>query len=154
MTNMKRDECIQLIENDYFGNLTAGHLSAAMECFTDDARVYIRHGDNPIRRFSILPSDGMQPLMEFYEHLCGNYYVTFTEFWHVIDIDAQRAASHFTVGLAPMADGLYADAAKQELLNCNFFEFRDGRISHMIIYYANPASANENNQVTPTGYPR
>ena len=36
-------------------------------------------------------------------------------------------------------------------MNCNFFEFQDDLISHMIIYYANP---NTGTSETPTGYPK
>jgi len=74
----------------------------------------------------------------------------FGDFWHVVDTAAARAASRFTVRLAPKADGRYADAGEQTLLNCNFFEFDGAKIRDMIIYYANPGSAGP----TPTGYPR
>ena len=49
----------------------------------------------------------------------------------------------------------YADAGPQELRNCNFFEFDNGAISHMIIYYANPQSGGsvDRGTETPTGYP-
>lgn len=36
-------------------------------------------------------------------------------------------------------------------MNANFFEFADGRIAFMLIYYANIGAAEEE---TPTGYPR
>jgi hypothetical protein len=55
--------------------------------------------------------------------------------------------------LRPKPDGLYADADVQHLLNCNFFEFRDGLISHMIVYYVNP-EAGEGGGSAPTGYPQ
>jgi len=145
---MDRDACIAFIEHDYFGNVRAGALDAIMACFTPDARVAIRHGDRPVRRFAVQASGDADSLEDFYRHLCGNYEAWFGDFWHVVDAGAARAASRFTVRLTPKPDGLYADAGAQELLNCNFFEFDGPRISDMIIYYANPGSAG------PTGYPQ
>ena len=41
-----------LVERRYFGNVAAGEIDAAVDCFTLDARVTIFHGDNPVRRFA------------------------------------------------------------------------------------------------------
>jgi hypothetical protein len=153
---MDRASCISLIEETYFGNVAGGRIDAVIDCFANDAHVIIRHGDNPERLFGVRPSGGEIPLREFYDHLCGNYGAWFGDYEHYIDIDAQRAASRFTVRLTPNPDGLYAGADTQELLNCNFFEFRDDLISHMIIYYANPkaGAAGAGPSTTPTGYPK
>ena len=148
-----RDACIELIEQTYFGNVRRGDLDATMACFTPDARVIIRHGDNPERRFGVKPDTGETALRNFYAHLCGNYTTWFGAFHHTIDGNEDRAASRFTVRLSPKPDKLYADAGDQELLNCNFFEFRNGLISHMIIYYSNPAAGGRQQPGTPTGYP-
>lgn len=150
---MDRESCIAFIEQTYFGNVRGGNVDAVMGCFTPDASLIIRHGDNPERHFGIHPAGEASPLREFYEHLCGNYDAWFGDFEHYIDTGEQRAASRFTVRLTPKPDGLYAGAGTQELLNCNFFEFHDDQISHMIIYYANPM-AGIGELETPTGYPR
>lgn len=152
---IEREACITLIEQTYFGNVRNGNIDATMACFTPDAHVLIRHGDNPERRFGVEPGAGETSLRDFYAHLCGNYTAWFGAFQHYIDGDEDRAASRFTVRLSPKPDGLYADAGEQELLNCNFFEFRGGLISHMIIYYSNPAAgaAKDQKPGAPTGYP-
>lgn len=152
---IERDACITLIEQTYFGNVQRGDLDATMACFTADAHVRIRHGDNPERRFGVEPNTGEASLRDFYVHLCGNYTAWFGAFIHYIDGDEDRAASRFTVHLSPKPDGQYADAGKQELLNCNFFEFRAGLISDMIIYYSNPTAGAASSQQpgAPTGYP-
>ncbi len=147
---MDRDSCIAFIEHDYFGSVSAGDLDATMACFTEDARVVIRNGDQAVRRFAVQSTADAVPLEDFYRHLCGNYAAWFGDFWHVVDTAAARAASRFTVRLAPKTDGRYADAGEQTLLNCNFFEFDGAKIRDMIIYYANPGSAG----LTPTGYPQ
>jgi hypothetical protein len=148
---MDRESCIAFIEQAYFGNVRDGNMDAVMGCFSPDASVIIRHGDNPERHFGVQPTGETSPLREFYEHLCGNYDTWFGEFEHYIDSEEQRAASRFTVRLTPKPDGLYSDAGTQELVNCNFFEFHDDLISHMIIYYANPTAGASG---MPTGYPK
>jgi len=141
------------IEQTYFGNVEQGKVDAILACFLPDAEVVIRHGDSPERLFAPKASDDRMVLGEFYEHLCGNYEASFRDFRHFVDPDEQRAASHFKVQLRPKPDGLYADAGVQNLLNCNFFEFKDELISHMIVYYVNP-QAGEGAGSAPTGYPQ
>ena len=152
---MDRASCVEFIEQTYFGSVRNGDIGAIMACFDSEAKVIIRHGDNPERFFSVQPSGAATNLLDFYQHICGNYDARFGDFQHFIDIDEQRAASHFKVRLTPKPEGLYAEAGVQELLNCNFFEFNDGLIGHMIIYYANPqGDAATGSAKTPTGYPR
>ncbi len=153
---MDRETCIAFIEQTYFGNVEAGDIDAVMECFTEQAEVIIRHGDNPLRFFQVRPSGDATGLRDFYTHLCGNYAASFNDFEHFIDGTENRAACYFKVRLRPKPDGLYAEAGPQELLNCNFFEFEAGLINHMIIYYANPQSVEVDGRSaeTPTGYPK
>jgi hypothetical protein len=82
--------------------------------------------------------------------------IWFGDYHHYIDLEKASAASRFVVQLTPKPKGIYAGAAPQELSNCNFFEFRAGRISDMIIYYANPDTQLTHVQFSsdkPTGYP-
>jgi hypothetical protein len=150
-----RHSYIEFIEQRYFGNVAEGKLDEVLNCFNDDAQVVIRHGDKPERRFALLPQAAESDLLSFYQHLCENYECWFGNYHHYIDIEEGSAASRFTVRLTPISSGIYASYAAQELRNCNFFEFRDGRISDMIIYYANPDSQNTKSQQSgkPTGYP-
>ncbi len=147
-----RDSYISFIEQTYFGNVEQGRIDAILACFNTDAEVVIRHGDSPERFFAPRVSEDHPPLRGFYEHLCGNYEAEFRDFRHFVDVSEQRAACHFKVQLRPKPDGLYADAGVQNLLNCNFFEFRDELISHMIVYYVNPGASEGDG--APTGYPQ
>lgn len=152
-----RNSYIDFIEERYFGNVANADFDQILGCFTDDARVTVRHGDFPVRLFTMNPGPGESDLRGFYQHLCDNYDCWFGEYRHYIDLEQDSAASRFTVRLEPKADGLYAGAPTQELYNCNFFEFRDGRISDMIIYYSNPELKTDdagNQQNKPTGYPQ
>ena len=144
-----RSAYVDFIERRYFGKVSADDLKGVRDCFADDAEVLIRHGDNPERRYSPSPGPGQEPLLSFFEHLCGNYDCWFGQFRHTIDVDRQRAASRFAVRLTPKPEGLYADHPQQQLLNSNFFEFADGRITFMLINYANVGASE-----APTGYPR
>ena len=146
---------IEFIEQRYFGSVAESKFDEILNCFNDDAQVVIRHGDKPERRFALYPQDSEADLLSFYQHLCNNYECWFGNYHHYIDLDEDTAASRFTVQLTPIPTGVYAGLPAQELHNCNFFEFRDDRISDMIIYYANPDAQAANVQLTdkPTGYP-
>jgi hypothetical protein len=141
---MNREEMVQLVEDAYFGNVAAGRLSEALDCFCEGARVTIRHGDLPPRVFVKRDNDGT--LQDFLGHLTAHYDAWFGEFEHYVDVDAQRIASRFVVRLTTRKPDEHPSA---QLLNCNFFDLEDGRIRNMIIYYTNPG-AGENGY---TGYP-
>jgi hypothetical protein len=147
-----RESIIQFVERDYFGSVRDQATDAVMRCFHADATVLIRHGDNPVRRFAVKPSSENSDLRDFYAHLVGNYEAWFGDFTHFVDIQESRSACYFTVRLTPRPGGLYSGAGTQELKNCNFFEYADDKIRHMIIYYSNVNSDAADS--TPTGYPR
>ncbi len=146
---MSYDDYIDLVENRYFGNVCRGDFDAILDCFTEDCRVLIYHGDKQPRHFSRDGSHG-EPLRNFYEHLFGNFHPAFDDFRHYIDVPAKRCASTFLVTLEPRSGSAYAPHGTQQLNNCNFFDIRDDRVENMIIYYANPRAASA---ATPTGYP-
>lgn len=151
---MNRDEIIDLVENRYFGQVAAGNIGKVMSCFTADAGVTIRHGDNPVREFHPSGKGGKTNLREFYEHLCGNYDAWFGDFVHYVDAGAQRSACTFTVKLKPKPGSAYAEKGMQVLQNCNFFSYAGDVISDMTIYYSNSAAGvAQSGQRTPTGYP-
>ena len=147
---------VEFIEDSYFGSVASGLYEKILDCFTDDARVIIRHGDNPERRFAVNPGDEELALASFYEHLCQNYDCWFGDFHHYVDLEQRCAASRFTVRLKPKPGGLYANESPQELRNCNFFDFHDHRIGDMIIYYSNPNESPDDatTKERPTGYPK
>jgi hypothetical protein len=151
MTPLDYVSCLRFVEQQYFGNVRRGNLDTVMACFTVGAKVIIRHGDNPERVFIAGSTGEASELREFYEHLCSNYDAWFGDFQHVIDTRQQRSACYFTVKLTPKPEGLYASAGTQELHNCNFFEYQDGLIGHMIIYYSNSLAGEAGR---PTGYPK
>jgi len=152
---INRFSYVEFIEQRYFGSVAESKFDEILNCFNDDAQVVIRHGDNPERRFALYPQAQESDLLSFYQHLCNNYECWFGNYRHYIDLEEDSAASRFTVRLTPHPSGVYASFPAQELHNCNFFEFRDDRISDMIIYYANAGGQTSNVGLTnnPTGYP-
>lgn len=151
-TAMRRQDYIQLVEDQYFGNVTAGNIDAVCACFTADATITILHGDNPPRRFFAQPTAGELHLSEFWRHLCAHYEARFEHYDHVIDVDAKRCAATFTVTLSPKPGSPYATRGTLTLRNCNFFWLRDSLIERMTVYYANPETGGTATG-KPTGYP-
>ena len=149
---MDRSDYVNLVENRYFGSVTAAELDAVCACFTADAVITILHGDNPPRIFKASPAAGEAPMRDFWAHLCANFHGRFTQFEHFIDVDAGRCAATFIVTLSPKPESAYADGGVLTLRNCNFFWIRGDRIERMTVYYANPDSAGAG-AGKPTGYP-
>lgn len=147
---MEYNEYVDIVENRYFGNVAKMQFSAVLDCFTDDATVLIYHGDNEPRRFSRDGKNG-DVLISFFDHLTGNFSARFENFVHYVDPAANRCASRFLVTLEPKEESDYFPQGQQQLNNCNFFDFRDHLIEHMIIYYSNSRAQS---QATPTGYPK
>jgi hypothetical protein len=147
---MRYNDYTRLVEDDYFGNVTAANMNAILACFAPDAEITIRHGDHPPRRLKGQPAAGEEHLCEFWRHLNGNYQAAFSDFEHVVDTVAGRCAATFTVTLTPKATSPYAAAGVQTLRNCNFFWITAGKISRMIVYYSNAAA---DGIARPTGYP-
>lgn len=150
---LSRADCVALVEDRYFGNVTRERLADVVDCFTADAEILIRHGDNPTRVMKANPKPSETHISEFWKHLNANYRASFDDFEHFIDLDANRCAATFRVTLAPKPGSAYAPSGTLTLQNCNFFWLENGRIARMIVYYANPdtggASAGK-----PTGYPK
>jgi hypothetical protein len=151
MSFSSREDIVKFVENDYFGSVTRDDIDAVLACFHPDAKVLIRHGDNPVRHFSATPAAGESELRDFYAHLNGTFQTWFGGFKHFVDLEENRSACYFTVRLTPSSEEMLDRVGVQELNNCNFFRFRDAKIEHMIIYYSN--SAAEAGADTPTGYP-
>jgi len=149
---LSRTELAALAEHRYFGAVTRGDLAAILDCFTDDAEIIIRHGDQPTRVLQASPTTGQPHISEFWKHLNANFEAAFTAFEHFVDEPAQRCAATFDVTLRPRPQSPYFERGTLRLYNCNFFWVRDGRIARMIVYYANPDTGGDA-VGKPTGYP-
>jgi len=153
MADRTHEYYVKLVEEYYFGSVTRQDKGAILDCFTEDARVTIYHGDNKPRRFKGKSTDGELPLGSFFDHLLGNYDPRFEDFIHYVDAAHDRCAAHFKVHLTPKPDSPNLPVGVLVLQNCNFFVCRDGKIDDMVLYYSNPSAANAS-QPTPTGFPK
>jgi hypothetical protein len=138
MSDPIRERLIRLMRDDYFGSVMREDYPGAASCFTDDSHITIFHGDNPKRRFTKLPEEGPTSYRHFWGHIFDNYRARFTDFRFVVDLPESCAAATFLVTMDPKLTSAYRETGVLTLNNCNFFWFRDGLISEMIIYYANP----------------
>lgn len=152
MTRLTRRELVELCEQRYFGGVARENLDAVLDCFTPDALVVIRHGDNPERRFHGQPAADQQHLSEFWKHVNGHFVAGFGDFAHYVDAEQQRIASTFVVTLTPKPGSPYVARGTLTLKNCNFFEVEDGRIARMMVYYSNPDTGGDM-AGKPTGFP-
>jgi len=152
VTRLTRRELVDLCETRYFGGVAREQLDAVLECFTPDALIVIRHGDNPERLFHGRPAAGELHLSEFWKHVNANFVAGFGEFEHYVDAEQQRIASTFLVTLAPKPGSPYVSRGTLTLKNCNFFKVEGGRIAHMMVYYSNPDTGGDP-VGKPTGFP-
>ncbi len=137
---------ITLVEDTYFGSVVRGDMPAIFECFTPEAVVTIRHGDDAPRIFHRAPGPGQVDLAEFYGQLLDQFEPWFGDYHHYYDPEAHAGASRFQVRLTPRP-GRH-DVEAQHLFNCNFFELDGAKIRAMLIYYTNPGAAAQ----AATGY--
>jgi len=135
---MTRADYVRVIEKKYFGSVMKHDYQKVIDNFTDDARVTIFHGDNPLQVFYKNPKRGKQSFKVFYGHLFDNYIVDFGKYNTVVDVAKKKAAATFTPHLKPKKGSAYRKTGDLHLNNCNFFWFRGDKIEDMIIYYANP----------------
>ncbi len=135
---MTRADYVKVIEKKYFASVMKQNYDAVLANFTEDARVTIYHGDNPVQIFFKNPKGKQQSFKVFYGHLFDNYLVNFGKYNTVVDVANKKAAATFTPHLKPKKGSAYKKAGDLHLNNCNFFWFRSDKIADMIIYYANP----------------
>ena len=156
MSQLSRADYVQRMEHDYFGGVMREDRAGVWDCFTDDAKVTIYHGDNPVNVFYKTPAAGQQSFDLFYGHLWQNYKVHFGGYHFVVDLDQATAAATFIPTLDPKPGSGYAETGQLRLNNCNFFWFRGRDIADMIIYYANPTLGAKLGIATkmPTAFPK
>lgn len=152
---MLYSDYVRLVEEQYFGNVSLNRQAEVLACFTPDAEILIRHGDNPTRVLKGRPSPGESHLSDFWRHLNVNFHAIFSDFTHFVDIGQHRCAATFRVTLTPRPGSAYESQGTQTLQNCNFFWLRGPLIERMIVYYANPGAPGGKPATAgrPTGYP-
>jgi hypothetical protein len=136
---LTRADYVRLIEKKYLASVMKDDYATIRDCFTEDARATIYHGDNPVQVFFKNPKGRQQSFDTFYGHLFANYTTNFGTIHTVVDADTGTAATtYFGHRLTVKKGSPYKSSGNMRLNNANFFWFRRGKIADMIIYYANP----------------
>jgi hypothetical protein len=156
MSTLTHAQYIVRMRDDYFTGVMREDRNLVWSCFTDDARVTIYHGDNPIQQFYKNAKPGQQSFDFFYGHLWQNYHVHFGDYRFVVDTEQGHCAATFVPTLNPKPGSNYLETGRLTLNNCNFFWFRGRDIADMIIYYANPTlgAAMGLSAKMPTAFPK
>jgi ketosteroid isomerase-like protein len=135
---LSRDDYIELVEQDYFGNVADPDLEAVLACFTDDARAAVYHGDDPVQIYARRPRAGESPLEAYFEYVFATFDVEYEGFEHWVDVEQERCACTFVVYLTGKPGTELARAGRGKYQNANFFQCRGGKFAEVVIYYANP----------------
>lgn len=111
----------QMVEQRYFGNVDNKFLESVLDCFDPEATFTIQT-DN-------LTHTGVAGIRRMF----SDFFQAYSKIWHgefqpVVDVERQTVAVQF-IATRDTFEGRH-----QRALNCNFFRFKDGRISSVTVY--------------------
>ena len=135
---MVRADYIHMVEQVYFGGMTRGVIEPILALFTPEATITTFYGETPARLMRFHPGEGEERLVEFFSKAVDTFDIHYTDFEHVVDVEAERIWSMYTLHIAGKPGGPMADSPARKLRNCNFFELKDGKITAVTAYFANP----------------
>ncbi len=135
---MDRADYIAMVEDVYFGGMSRGDVAPIFALFTPDTTITTFYGATPFRRMRAEPGAGEEPLADFFTKAIDTFDVRYTDFQHVIDVEAERIWSIYTLHISAKPDGPMAGTPARKLRNCNFFELKAGKIFAVTAYFANP----------------
>lgn len=133
-----REDYIHFVEVLYFGAMQAGQYEAVLAHFAPGALLTGYAGDSPARVLAREPAPGQSSLDEFMGAV-RDFDLSYLDFVHTVDTDAQRIASYFTLMLSPKPEGAFRHMQVRRMRNCNFFQFDNGYLANVVAYFCNPA---------------
>lgn len=128
---MRRDDYISLVEDEYFAGMAEGHPERSIALFSDDGRVTARAAGSPSRVARRNPGLGEESLEDFFTVILQTYVVSYSDFWHSVDVQAQRHCALYTVRLQPLDPGPGLEARR--LRNANFFQFEGRAVRDVLV---------------------
>ena len=128
---MNRDDYIGLVEGRYFANMAAGRPAQSVAMFSSDGVVTARAPGRPARIARRRPAAGEESLDHFFSAILKTYTVSYRDFWHSVDPDAERSCAVYTIRLEPKDPS--AELPVRELRNANFFQFTGGQIDQVLV---------------------
>jgi ketosteroid isomerase-like protein len=131
---------IDFVERRYFSAVRDGDVTSVLAHFAPGATLTGYMGTAPSRIFRHEPGLGEESLDAFMA-AARDFYLTYRDFVHVVDCDAKRVSSRFTLLMVPRANGTKSSMSPRRMQNCNFFQFSDGLLSEVVAFFSNPDEA-------------
>lgn len=133
---LSREQFIEIVENQYFGNMAAARPERILALLSEDAVLTGFSGSAPPRIVRRHPG----PEEESFDHFLGALHADFTlaysQFVHFVDVPEQCCACTFR--LEVRARDPSSPMQRRVLRNSNFFRFRHGLIHAVIAYFSMP----------------
>ena len=118
---MGRDALIEFATKTYFANVDAKNLSAALDCFQDEALFCVQT--------SFTRHAGKSEIERMFIDFFGAYEtIVHKDFVCTVDEANGRIAASFTAELTE------ADGTVMRLYNTNFWRMRDGKFQEVYVY--------------------
>jgi hypothetical protein len=129
---MTRRDYVDFVESSYFGSMAAGRPERCLEFFAEGAVLTARFPGSPVRVVRKQPRLGEETLTHFFCAVLEKFRVSYSDFWHSVDVEAQRVTSLYTLHIAPRAADAPAELTRQ-IRNGNFFQFEDGKLTRVLV---------------------
>ena len=117
---LNRQELIDLVVNNYFGNVDAKNHQKVLGCFAEDAVLRVQSAD--------IEHHGHEGIGRMFADFMATPSIHHGDFTHIVDVEAQTIASQF------VAINTYDDRNRVEMRNCNFFSLENGLFKQVTIY--------------------
>ncbi len=140
LTLKTREDYIHFVEVLYFDAVRRADHETVVSYFAPGAALTGYGGDAAAMVVRKVPGEGEGSLDDFMK-FAANFDLTYRDFVHYVDLDAQRVASHFTLLMVPKPDGAATHIPPRRMKNCNFFQFENGLLTEVVAYFSNPGKA-------------
>ena len=126
---LSHSDYVTLIEDEYFGSMAAGRPERSVRLFAAGGVLTACFPGLPVRVARHDPGAAEETLDHFFGAVLETFQVSYSGFWHSVDVPAERICSTYTLHLSPRSD----PADVRELRNANFFQFSAGRLREVLV---------------------
>lgn len=122
MVALTREQMINMVEQNYFGNVDHKKVGAVLDCFAPDAVFTVQS--------AFTTYEGRDTgIKNFYESITAGFQnIWHGDFEHIVDVDSQRISTQFNVRRTDLS----GDEASMS--NCNVFRFENGKFNQVFVY--------------------
>jgi len=133
-----RSRYIDIVENQYFGNMALGKPELILPLLSEDAVLTGFFGTNAPRVVKHVAGPGEESFVHFLSALKADFTLHYSDFIHFVDVEAERCACTFRLDVIPRDPA--STVGIRRLRNCNFFQFDRGLIRAVTAYFAAPSA--------------